>query len=210
MMDNNPRRDRNDDPTPEIGKLDRALDAALVGYTAVDPRPGIEERILANLYAAHERATQHSWWRWPAAAALAAVIVLAASLAWRTGKPVQKITTQSSPAPVQADKHVGTQVADNSEPNSPRPHDASTGRRLQPHAVSYPATVVAPALKLDQFPSPQPLSEQEKILARYVANYPKHAALIAQARTEELRRDRAEEMAEAAPAGNQDSEQQNK
>jgi hypothetical protein len=138
------------------------------------------------------------------------VIVLAASLAWRTGKPVQKITTQSSPAPVQGDKQVGTQMANNSAIASIRPRDAGSGKGLKPHAISYPATVVAPAPKLDQFPSPQPLSEQEKILARYVANYPKHAALIAQARTEQLRRDRAEEMAEAAPAGNQDSEQQNK
>jgi hypothetical protein len=50
---------------------------------------------------------------------------------------------------------------------------------------------------LDQFPSPQPLSEQEKILANYVAKYPEHAALIAEARMEALRRDEEERAADA-------------
>jgi hypothetical protein len=49
------------------------------------------------------------------------------------------------------------------------------------------------------------LSEQEKILESYVANYPEHAALIAQAREDALRRDMAEEMKDAAAA--KDSQQ---
>ena len=53
--------------------------------------------------------------------------------------------------------------------------------------------------KLDQFPSPQPLSEQEKLLQSYVAKYPEQAVLIARARTEALRQDQLEEMA-AIPA----------
>jgi hypothetical protein len=51
---------------------------------------------------------------------------------------------------------------------------------------------------LDHFPSPRPLSEQEKILQDYVARYPGHAALIAQARAEALRQDLAEEMKDAS------------
>jgi hypothetical protein len=35
--------------------------------------------------------------------------------------------------------------------------------------------------KLDVFPSPQPLSEQELALARYVRNFPSDAKLVAQA-----------------------------
>jgi hypothetical protein len=54
--------------------------------------------------------------------------------------------------------------------------------------------------KLAQFPSPQPLSEQEQILVSYVAKYPESAALVAQARAEALRRDREEE-ADAAASG---------
>jgi hypothetical protein len=48
--------------------------------------------------------------------------------------------------------------------------------------------------KLDVFPSPLPLSEQEKMLASYVAEYPKEAALIARLRTEALQREFEEEM----------------
>jgi hypothetical protein len=58
------------------------------------------------------------------------------------------------------------------------------------------ATVVSAAAvqpKLDQFPSPRPLSEQEQILVNYVAKYPETAALIAQARTEEREKEREEE-----------------
>jgi hypothetical protein len=54
--------------------------------------------------------------------------------------------------------------------------------------------VVSAGPKLQQFPSPQPLSDQEKILANYVSEYPEHAALIAQARMEMSRRDQEEEL----------------
>jgi len=53
------------------------------------------------------------------------------------------------------------------------------------------------------------LSEQERILADYVADYPEHAALIARARTEALRQDGAEEMREAE-VGDRDSQQRDR
>jgi hypothetical protein len=55
--------------------------------------------------------------------------------------------------------------------------------------------------KLDQFPSPQALSEQEKILAGYVTEYPEHAAVIAQARMNDLRQEETEKMRESATDG---------
>ena len=48
--------------------------------------------------------------------------------------------------------------------------------------------------KLDQFPSPQPLSEQEQMLASYVAQFRPQAVLIARVMSEELQRDRMEVM----------------
>lgn len=44
--------------------------------------------------------------------------------------------------------------------------------------------VVATGPKLDQFPSPQPLTEQELALARYVREFPQEADLIATAQVE--------------------------
>jgi len=38
--------------------------------------------------------------------------------------------------------------------------------------------------RLDRFPSPQPLSEQELALARYVSEFPQEATLIARTQAE--------------------------
>jgi hypothetical protein len=192
---------------PDRDRLDDELDVALAKYAAAEPRAGLEERVLANLRAERARAAEHSWWRWPAVAALAVVIVVAASVAWRSWKPVQNITTQHRPDTTGTQAHAGTQVANNSGRSLIQPHEIGSVRRLKPRTVSLRATV-ASVPKLDLFPSPQPLSEQETILARYVTKYPEQAALIAQARTEELLRDGAEEMSEAGR--NQDSQQRNK
>jgi hypothetical protein len=190
MTDMNRQYLRND-------KLDRELNAALAKFAAVEPRRGLEDRILVNLRAEQQHNSARTWWHWPAVAALAVVMVLAVSLAWRPGKAVRNITAQ--PITRQINQHPGKQSTNN-EIRPTRLHDAASERRVKPHAVSQQATV-SPAPKLGQFPSPQPLSEQEEMLARYVAKFPEHAALIAQARTEELRRDSTEEMAEAASAG---------
>jgi hypothetical protein len=66
--------------------------------------------------------------------------------------------------------------------------------RKSPVRRSSPKVEIAAAPRLDQFPSPQPLSEQEKILASYVEKYPERSVLLARARTEALRQDQLEEM----------------
>ena len=73
------------------------------------------------------------------------------------------------------------------------------------HTV-HSAVVIVASPKLDLFPSLQPLSEQEKILANYVTEYPEHAALIAQARMEMLRRDQKEEL--QPPSADRDGDSQ--
>jgi hypothetical protein len=52
------------------------------------------------------------------------------------------------------------------------------------------------------FPSPEPLSEQEKMLAAYVAQHYQQAVLIARARMAELKEDLAKETDEGNPASN--------
>jgi hypothetical protein len=206
MTDSNESRDNMNHHDLDRSALDRELDATLAKFAAVEPRAGLEERVMANLRAEQTHAADHSWWRWPAVAALAAVIVLALSVAWRSGKPVQNIVTQ--PRPAHADKHPGTQVATNSGPSSIQPDNAGSGRRLKPRVISYPQTAVAPAPKLDQFPSPQPLSEQERMLTEYVAEHHQQAVLIAQARMAELKKDLAEEMEEASATSNRQTSDQ--
>jgi hypothetical protein len=106
----------------------------------------------------------------------------------------------------QGPQELGTQVAPSGQENrvhrhAPQPSQKANHRSPQP-------VVAASAPKLDQFPSPQPLSEQEKILASYVAEYPEHAVLVAQARAEALLRDQEEEEREAGHE--RDSQQRNK
>jgi hypothetical protein len=183
----------------ETAALDRELDAALARYAAVEPRAGIEARVLANLQAERELSA-HSPWGWkPVTALAAAVLILAAVLAWTSGRRTQAVHRESG-----ATSH--PQVALNSanrpeRPPTPFVKSESGGRRA--HPVHRLATTVP---KLEQFPSPQPLSEQEQMLANYVAKDPEHAVLVARARMAALHRDQSEEMQAPSFGGAADSE----
>src|SRR5260221_9831170 len=75
----------NQEPNWQIHKndaLDRALDAALAQYSAIEPRTGLEDRILANLRAEQVHAHDRAWWRWAVAAACATVVFVIIGLAW--------------------------------------------------------------------------------------------------------------------------------
>ena len=162
-------------------ELDRLLDSALAKYAAAEPRAGLESRILANLRAARSRVPERSWWRW-GLAAVAAVFVIALALAFRPGKSSKPtiashpdVTVQ--PAPEQEHKFVSQDhgaVRDAPKPVRKRP------RRRYSSEIQLAARVP----KLDQFPSPQPLSEQELALARYVRDFPQEAVLVAQSQQE--------------------------
>ena len=184
-------------------ELDHTLDAALAKFAAVEPRAGLEERILANLRAERSRVLDRAWWRWSAAGALAVVIVVAVALAWRSGKPSHGVIANHSSTMPHAAKHPTTPIVANGRENQVRGNHARPQQRVARRrtAVHRPQSIVASANpKLDRFPSPQPLSEQEKILASYVEKYPEEAVLLARARTEALRQDQLEEM-KAFPSG---------
>ena len=176
--------------------LDDQLDAALANYAAVEPRAGLEERILAHLQAERARPTRVAWWRWATVAACA--LVLVALLAWRLDRSGQNRAVRHPAIP---QRQVQPQVEANAA-NTRRPIPPPV-RKHRRNPVQAPLTPAAQP-KLDQFPSPEPLSEQEKLLADYVADHPEQAVLMAQARMEALRRD-AEEKQKAA-ADNQDSQ----
>ena len=179
--------------------FDRGLDAALAQYTAVEPRAGLEERILANLEA-RNRAPVARWWAWPAVVAV--VMLIAFSLAWRLADVRRgPVARQTSPATQNGGLNRTPVQSAGSVPQVPSSHSASV--KISHRKDAHSPVVVAAVPHLSQFPSPRPLSEQEQILASYVANYPQHAALLAQAHAEDLRRDLADDAAKhrALPAG---------
>lgn len=190
-------------------ELDRVLDAALAKYAAVDPRPGLEERVLASLRAERQWVAYRAWWCWSALTAVAAVAIVAIALAWRMGKPSHpEIAHHPSTLP-QGARAPEAQIVSNDGGNQFRSRDDGPVRKtIARHSPTPVVTAGNP--KLGEFPSPAPLSEQEKLLQNYVAKYPEQAVLLARARTEELRRDQREEM-QAFPARDQpkDSEEPN-
>ncbi len=176
-------------------KLDQWLDAALRQYGDVEPRAGLEGRVLARLRAEQEKPAPS--WRtgWVLLAATTAAVL--AFGAYFIGRPSGKSTV---PAPIA--KVMNPPVA--VERSVPRARIAAPVGAGRPHDRRRDAGAAIPP-KREQFPSPAPLSEQEKLLARYVSEYPREAALEARAQTELLKREETERQAQPSLS---DSEQQ--
>lgn len=166
------RRDHRDE-------LDQILDNALAKYAAVEPRSGLEDRILSHLKSPGTSATGVAWWRW--AATFAAALVVMILVLWG----VEKYNPQRMVRrPAGSQEQTPSQVVTNHAPVIPaRPMAPVTVRRARKH-TSTQVAVVAAGPKLDQFPSPQPLSEEELALVRYVHSFPKEAKMIAQTQEE--------------------------
>jgi hypothetical protein len=163
--------------------LDRELDAALRQYAAVESRAGLDERILANLRVDRERSSANSWLRWGAALAAVVVIAVVLAAAWRAGRgahlplanhsTTEQIRRPANPPVAAAKKRlVG---------NTPTKATHVGGETAMRNPAPQAQAVAESDPKLDVFPSPQPLTEEELALAQYVRNFPSEAKLVAQA-----------------------------
>lgn len=165
-------------------RLDDLLDSLLAQYSSAEPRPGFETKILARMKEA--AAPEKPWFwnlRWLAAGAAGAAVVavimfvLFSRTAPRPQSPVVRNVeappTQMTPAKVVVvPKTVGV------------PQTSS-----KPHRDEL--TV---AVKQDVFPAPTPLSDQERLLLRYLAATPREE-LIVQSRPDEPPADSEQETA---------------
>jgi hypothetical protein len=185
--------ERERDRDVEGGLDDQWLESALIQFGKAEPRVGLENRLLANLRADRAQAyLRRRWWRALGMVASLAAILVAVRVEerdreWKPGSRSQAETST-------------TNRAEARELVQPRPipqivHPAREVVLRRPAHRPTRDLAVASTPKLAQFPSPQPLSEQERILASYVAKYPEHAALVAQARAEALQQDSEEEAA---------------
>lgn len=181
-------QDRLDDwpkdawPREEDG-LDHELNAALAKYSTVEPRAGLEGRILANLQSECARVPRPAWWRWSLAGAVAAIVLAALVLGLRPGKPAHPAIATQDPTTTQAPRKPATQDMSNVASNTVQPRATDAARRVSAHR-SHPAVLASAPPKLDQFPSPQPPSPEELALRKYVSEFPQEATLIARAQEE--------------------------
>lgn len=157
---------------------DAQLDKILKKYGEGVPRPGLEGRILARLVQEREPSTTYGW-NWPftiatLTAALAVFVVLKTSSREGTGSgqiPIANIAHQGLPAAISHPKQNATA----------KPHI-----RQQVHEKRR-----LPEPRLEQFPAPAPLNEQEVMLMQYMQEHQCEAVVVAKAREEMRKQDLA-------------------
>jgi hypothetical protein len=160
-------------------QLDEKFDSLLADYSAVEPRPGLQARILANLREAEGREVSPGWWnvKWLWAGAAVAAIIMAAILiiGRRNLAPPGKTVVQ-----------VGQPVPNQPEVQRTSPPTATAvPRHRKTFVESRPQNATLAWSERPQvFPTPTPLSEQEKLLLRYFASTPREE-VIAQSHPDE-------------------------
>ncbi|MFL6310674.1 MAG: hypothetical protein ACJ71W_01095 [Terriglobales bacterium] len=149
-------------------QIDDMLDSLLANYSSAEPRPGLETRILANLRDAEEKETAHGWrnFKWLWAGAVAAVIIVAAVLIGGRHRiePPTHVMVKTSPSVPQ------TAI----QPHAPTaPKETVRIYRRKPRATKQPQNAtLALTQRPANFPTPVPLSEQERMMFSYLENTP--------------------------------------
>ena len=161
-------------------QIDDMLDSLLANYSSAEPRPGLETRILANLRDEAEKQTAQGWWnfKWLWAGMVAAAIIVAAVLIsgrHRVAPPTNVVVKTSQPAP-----------QPEIQPHAPiaRKETARVHRRKPSAPKRQQNATLALSQRPAVFPTPTPLSEQEKLLLSYVAGTPREE-VIAQSHPDE-------------------------
>jgi hypothetical protein len=148
-------------------QIDDLLDSLLANYSSAEPRPGLETRILANLREAKKESSQ-GWWnfKWLWAGVVAAAIIVAAVLAGGRHRiePPKHVMAKTSPAiPEPA-----------IQPHAPiAPKETVEIYRRKSRATKQPQNAtLALSQRPANFPTPVPLSEQERMMFSYLENTP--------------------------------------
>lgn len=165
-------------------QFDDLLDGALKRYGGVEPRAGLETRVMANLAIAQSRAPGRRRWLLGfaiAACACTALFIGVMSLRRPSRHVIDTAGEQTTPD-VGTRSSVGTAAAKTAElptSRSPRRH-----RRSEPRSEARANPLASASPRLSQFPAPRPLSEQERMLKAYVDEFPEEAALVAKEQAE--------------------------
>jgi hypothetical protein len=154
--------------------VDELLDSAMTHHPAAEPRPGLEARILERVRAAAgERDARTKVWKlWIAAEATAAVVVMfvAIYVANRSHNPALQTSQTANAVPSTPPKETLTANSGTTpkagaatpvvEPKRAARGERKSSRRVEAH--HWPS----------QFPTPAPLTDEEKALIQYVRETP--------------------------------------
>ena len=166
--------------------LDNLLDSGLKQYGQVLPRTGLETRVLANLRAEQENQVAHTWLWWPTVVTVT-LCAFAAGALFMIRKPSNnpELRIQRSALDTDNQGRLGP-VATNpaSAPMLSPGSKWGTSVRSRSRGAS-----ISVEPRLEQFPSPAPLSEEEEALVRYIRERPHEAALMARAQAELSKQD---------------------
>jgi hypothetical protein len=142
-------------------RLDELLDSLLTAYSDAEPRPGMKTRLLANLRArslSRARSQRLSWrWLTAGAAAMALTAVLVAIYASRIPPLADLPRIAAAGVPALA----STPAVKKS---------SAVVKKKPPQQKTESARVVE--VRQEVFPTPAPLSFQERLLFRYLAETP--------------------------------------
>jgi|KBSMisStaDraftv2_1062788.scaffolds.fasta_scaffold00117_3 hypothetical protein len=163
-------------------EIEHWLDAGLKHYAAVEPRAGLENRVLATIRTEHARPYRLGEWRLRFVLAVVVVTGALLFLKQRAPKGASHPGDEDSASSVQIEIQGQMQPAESKHQAGNFP-GAST-LRTHPAPRNFRSRIEASVTepRLEQFPSPQPLTEQEEMLARYVRDRRQEALMVARAR----------------------------
>ncbi len=139
-------------------RLDRLIDAAVATYADPEPAFGLEARLMARIDAERERGRRRWRWLWTGGALTAAVCTVLLIALWRTSYPP---TAPPTTARIERPDAVVPARKSVSPPGKP----ASVLRRN----ASLPTAARSASPKLEVFPMPAPLTDEERALAELAA-----------------------------------------
>ncbi len=140
--------------------LDQLLDSLLSSYSDVGPRPGLETRVIAHLrdQAGRKRFWQWSW-AWIGAGSVTAAVATMMFIIFLWERSIQP--------PQPPVTHVDWPLIQRIAPAVAQAPQA-TKKAVQPRRRELVVATVVDR-RPDRFPTPAPLSDQEKLLLRYLA-----------------------------------------
>jgi len=172
-------------------RIDEMLDSLLANYSSAEPRPGLVTRILANLRDAEGREAGRGWWgfKWLwAGAALAALIVGAVLISGKRHTAPLNHTVVQTVQPAVQQPAVPQPIVEQPRVQSSVPKIGATPAIHHRHKTLAPGPQQNATLAWNQrppvFPTPTPLSEQERLLLQYYSRTPREE-MIAQSHPDE-------------------------